>query len=265
MRFTLAALLLAALQGKALRALRRDALLAGARLGLFMFGGYAFQTFGLVFTTPAKSGILTGSSAVFVPVLLAIFWKGRLRAWDYLGAMAALVGLYFLTAPGGQFAALNAGDLLTLIAATLYAIHIILAGQYTRAHRVAALSFLQVAATALLAAAACVLCALTGWQPVRLQPVWQLGAAVVITAVFATAIAFTIQLWAQRYTSPGHAAILFTLEPVFAVITSYLVMGERLRGRALAGAALVVVGILLAELKGPAAAPESPEPAAGAV
>jgi drug/metabolite transporter (DMT)-like permease len=78
--------------------------------------------------------------------------------------------------------------------------------------------------------------------------------------VFATAIAFATQMWAQQYTTPSHAAIIFTLEPVFAVITSYLVIGERLNRRSMLGAGLVLVGILIAELLGPAAAPEAPEP-----
>jgi drug/metabolite transporter (DMT)-like permease len=83
---------------------------------------------------------------------------------------------------------------------------------------------------------------------------------ILICAVFATAVAFSIQLWAQKFTSPSHAAILFTLEPVFAVITSYLFIGERLGQRAILGAVFVLAGILVAELLGPPAAPESPEP-----
>ena len=89
---------------------------------------------------------------------------------------------------------------------------------------------------------------------------WPLLVGIVICAVFATAVAFTVQLWAQQYTSPGHAAILFALEPVFAVITSYFVLNERLTARALKGAGLVVAGILLAELLAEPAAPEAPEP-----
>ncbi|HVS87137.1 MAG TPA: DMT family transporter [Candidatus Acidoferrum sp.] len=83
---------------------------------------------------------------------------------------------------------------------------------------------------------------------------------IAICAVFATAVAFPIQLWAQQYTTPSHAAILFTLEPVIAVITSYILIHERLGGRSMAGAVFVFAAILIAELLGPPAAPESPEP-----
>ncbi|HLZ50645.1 MAG TPA: DMT family transporter [Candidatus Acidoferrum sp.] len=261
-RFSLAAILMAAFRPGVFRALKRGELLAGAALGFFMFGGYAFQTAGLRFTTPAKSGFVTGSSVVLVPLLLGLFWGRRLTAWVYSGVFAAVFGLYFLTVPAEGVSHLNRGDLLTFVAAGLYATHIILVGDYTRRHSVAALSVLQVAACAALAWLATCLSSTAGWQTARLG--WQgkslLGIA--ICAVLATAVAFSIQLWAQQYTSSSHAAILFTLEPVFASLTSYLILGERLGGRALLGAVLVLAGILIAELLGPPAAPESPEPTA---
>lgn len=260
-RFSLAALLMSMFQPRVFRDLKRAELLAGAALGLFMFAGYAFQTGGLQYTTPAKSGLVTGSSVVFVPLLLGVFWRRRMAPWVYAGVLAAFLGLYYLTVPPEGIGHLNAGDLLTLIAAALYAFHIVLVGQYTKLHPVAALSVLQVAACAALAWFAVASGHAAGWQRARFDNRWELYAAVAICAVFATSIAFTIQLWAQRYASPSHAAILFTLEPVFAALTSYLTIHERLGGRALAGGVLVLSGILLAELKGPApAAPESPEP-----
>lgn len=98
------------------------------------------------------------------------------------------------------------------------------------------------------------------WQPVRFIWGWPLFFAIIICAVFATAVAFTAQIWAQQFTSPSHAAILFALEPVFAVITSYILLHERLSPRAWTGAGLVIAGILVAELLGEPAAPEAPEP-----
>jgi drug/metabolite transporter (DMT)-like permease len=259
-RFTLAALLMAAFRPRVFRTLKRAELLAGAALGFFMFGGYAFQTAGLQYTTPAKSGFVTGSSVVMVPLLLGIFWGRRLTLWVYAGVFAAVFGLYFLTVPAEGVSYLNRGDLLTFVAAGLYAMHIILVGDYTRRHSVAALSVLQVAACAVLAWVATGLTSVTGWQAARFG--WQPGSllGIAICAVFATAVAFSIQLWAQQFTTSSHAAILFTLEPVFASMTSYILLRERLGTRALLGAAFVLAGILIAELQGPPAAPESPEP-----
>jgi drug/metabolite transporter (DMT)-like permease len=260
-RFSLAALLMAAFQPRFLRNIKREECVAGAALGFFMFAGYAFQTAGLQYTTPAKSSFVTGSSVVLVPLLLGLFWARRLTRWAYAGALVAVFGLYYLTVPAEGIAHLNRGDVLTFVAATFYAVHIILVGEYTRRHSVAALSVLQVAACALLAWLAAGAGSMSGWQAARFAWRWELYLGIAICSVLATAVAFTIQLWAQRYTTPGHAAILFTLEPVFAVITSYILIHERLGGRALLGAVLVFAGILLAELMGPApAAPESPEP-----
>jgi drug/metabolite transporter (DMT)-like permease len=127
-------------------------------------------------------------------------------------------------------------------------------------HSVRALSLIQVAGCALMAWPLTGFSAAIHWQAVRFTGSWQLWLGILVCAVFATAVAFTVQLWAQQYTSPGHAAILFALEPVFAVITSYILLHERLSSRAMKGAGLVVAGIVLAELLGAPTAPESPEP-----
>jgi drug/metabolite transporter (DMT)-like permease len=260
LRFTLAAVLMAAYRVKALRTVNREELLAGVALGVFMFGGYAFQTAGLLYTTPAKSGFVTGSSVVLVPLLLAIFWRKHLARWAYAGALCAVIGLYFLTVPVEGIARLNRGDILTFVAAALYAVHIILVGDYTQRHSHGALSVLQVTASAVLAWFATGFLAATGGEPIRFDASRELFFGIAICAIFATAAAFSIQLWAQQYTTPSHAAIIFTLEPVFAVITSYLVIGERLNTRSIVGAIFVLGGILIAELLGAPAAPESPEP-----
>jgi len=259
-RFSLAGLCMAVFRWRVLRDLRRDEIFAGARLGFFMFAGYAFQTAGLQYTTASNSGFITGSSVVLVPLILALFWGKRVTLWIYFGTIAAAAGLYFLTVPASGIAHLNRGDALTFFAAGSYAVHIILVGEYTHEHSAAALSVLQVVACAGMAWLTAFGAHAIRWQAMRFESSGALWLGIVVCAVFATAIAFSLQLWGQQYTTPSHAAILFTLEPVFAVATSYLVLGERLGARSLAGAALVLAGILAAELLGPPAAPESPEP-----
>lgn len=258
-RFTLAALVMAAIYHARLRSFTRGDWWAGAKIGFFMFTGYAFQTVGLGFTTPSKAGFITGFGVVLVPISLALFWGRRINRWVWAGALAALVGMYFLTVPPEGLRGLNHGDLLVLACAVMFAFHIILVGVYSPKHSVPALSLVQVATTAALSAASVPVLAFTGWEPARLAWSGQLVWAIVITAVGATAMAFTLQVWAQKFTTATHTAILFSLEPVFAALTSYLVLHERLGGRALAGAGLILAGILLAELRGPTqAAPESP-------
>jgi drug/metabolite transporter (DMT)-like permease len=259
-RFSIAAVLMALFRARAIRTVEREELFAGLRLAFFMFAGYCFQTAGLQYTTATNSGFVTGSSVVLVPLLLGFFWGRALTRWIYVGAFAALIGLYFLTVPAEGLRYLNRGDVMTLVAAGFYAIHIILVGEYSQSHSISALSLIQVAGCALMAWPLTGFSAAIHWQPAHFEWGWPLLSAIVICAVFATAVAFTVQLWAQQYTSPGHTAILFALEPVFAVLTSYLFLHERLTARAWKGAALVVGGILLAELLAEPAAPEAPEP-----
>ena len=251
---------MAVFRPRVLFTLEREELFAGLRLGFFMFLGYAFQTAGLQYTTAANSGFVTGSSVVLVPLLLGAFWGRGLTRWVYYGSAAAVLGLYFLTVPVEGVAHLNRGDVLTLVAAGLYGVHIILVGEYAKEHSVSALSVIQVLACAAMAWALAGSAAAIRWQPARFEWRWELLLGITVCAVFATAVAFTLQMWAQQYSTPSHAAILFTLEPVFAVITSYILIRERLSARGVFGAVLIFAGILIAEMLGPPAAPESPEP-----
>ncbi|MGH9707185.1 MAG: DMT family transporter, partial [Candidatus Acidiferrales bacterium] len=137
----------------------------------------------------------------------------------------------------------------------------IFVGRYIERHSVGALSFIQIATTAIIAAMAIPILSASGYEAPRL--VWNgtVIFAVLVTALGSTAFGFTCQTWAQQYTSPSHTAILISLEPVFAALTSWLLAREHLGPRVLLGAALIFAGILLAELKGPApAAAESSEP-----
>jgi len=261
LRFALATVLMALIFRRAFQKLDRHQVRAGALIGTLLFAGYVFQTTGLLYTSPSKAAFITGFGVVLVPIFSALFWRRRINRWVGVGASAALLGLYFLTVPPAGLTQLNRGDLLVLGCAAVFALHIIVVGRYSARHPVGALSFLQVATTGMLTTFALPVVALTGLEPIRIN--WTAGLlfAVIITAVFATAICFSIQVWAQQYTTATHTAIIFTLEPVFAALTSYILLSERLGARALFGAALILAGILLAELKGPVqAAPDSPGP-----
>ncbi|HTW22599.1 MAG TPA: DMT family transporter [Candidatus Baltobacteraceae bacterium] len=263
-RFALSAALMATIFWRSLRALNRKAVWAGAQIGMAMFAGYLFQIVGLKYTTPAKAAFITGMCVVIVPLLLAAFGQRRITAWIWAGAAAALAGLYFLTVPPAGLGALNRGDPIVFGCAIMFALHIIFIGRYVKEHSVGALAFLQVATTAVLSTVAVPIVAFAGWEQPR--ALWSTTVIVVIlvTSIGATVIGFSLQTWAQQHTSPSHTAILVTLEPVFAALTSWLFVHERFGARTLVGAALILAGILFAELKGPAPTiPESPEPIAG--
>jgi drug/metabolite transporter (DMT)-like permease len=261
-RFGLAAILMGAIFRDDLRRSTRMELGAGALIGIVLFLGYLVQTNGLRFTTPAKAGFINGTAVVLVPVFLVVLLHKKVNPRVWVGVLAAFVGLYLLTVPAnaaGIFA-LNRGDVLIFLAAVMWAVHILLIARFTKQHSVGALSTVQVAVTALFAAVCIPIFSRAGWEAVHLEWtggfIWRL----LVTAVGCTAVGFSVQVWAQRHTTPTHVAILLTLEPVFAWLTSYLALGERLDARGWTGAVLILAGILLAELMGAQAAPESPGP-----
>lgn len=265
-RFALAAGVMGILFWRSLAKLSGATLWAGVQIGFFMLGGYAFQTTGLKFTTPAKSAFITGSSVVVVPILLAAFSRRRIAPWIWAGAVSALAGLYLLMIPREGFGGLNHGDVISLGCAVMFALHCIFIGRYVRHLSVGALSFLQVATTAVFSTLLLPLLYATEWELPRWHWSATLIMAVLITSLGSTVIGFSFQTWAQQYTSPSHTAIFISLEPVFAVLTSWLFAAEHLGPRILLGAALILAGILLAELKGPTPiAPESPEPIAAPI
>ncbi len=251
-RFTLAAILLSPVYWANLRRMTAAEFRAGLEIGIFMFGGYAFQTAGLAETTPSKAAFITGFSVVLVPVFMALFWRARIGGWAWGGVGAAFAGLYYLTVPVAGFTDLNRGDLLVLACALLYAFQIIYIARYSPRYSLGALSFVQVAATAGFSLAALPLLAATRWESPRLHVTFSVVSAILFTAVFTTAIAYPLLVWAQRHASATHTALILSSEPVFAAVTSFIAIHERLGGRALVGAGLILLGILLVELKSPA-------------
>jgi drug/metabolite transporter (DMT)-like permease len=209
---------------------------------------------GIRLTTPSKAAFITGISVVLVPVILAVFGNRRIRVWVWAGAASALLGLYLLTIPETGLGQFNLGDILVLCCTLMYALHIITNGHYTRKYPSGALSLLQIGTTAAATTVAVPLLNATHWEPTRLALTSTVWAAVLTTGVLGTAGAFSAQAWAQQYTSASHTAIIFTLEPVVAGLTSYFFYHERMGWRALLGAALILAGILVAELLGPAPA-----------
>jgi drug/metabolite transporter (DMT)-like permease len=258
-RFILALPPMAWFYGAALRKLSASDFRAGVRIGILMFGGYAFQTAGIAKTTPSKAAFITGFSVVLVPVLMALVWRRRIGGWAWAGAFASFAGLYYLTVPREGIADLNRGDLLVMGCTLCYALQIIFIERYSGEHSVAGLSFLQVAVTAAFSFAAVPLVAAAHWEPFRFHLTPGLIFAVVVTAVFTTAIAYPLLVWGQSHTSATNTALILAAEPVFAAITSFIVLHERLGARALVGAGLILAGILVAELKGTAQAVHTPE------
>lgn len=222
--------------------LTSQGVLPGVAVGVCLFGGYLLQTFGLRYTSPAMSGFLTGLYIVMAPMLAAAVDRRVPRAAESIGIAVAGLGMGLMTLQGTRLA-LGRGEWLTLGCAFCFAFHLLLLGHYAKRMNTEYLSLLQIAACAAIATLA-----LPWVEPIsfRLSPALVLG--LVLTSVFATALAFFIQTWAQARTTPTRAAVIFALEPVFAWMTSALVEGEVLSVRAAVGACCIVAGIVLVEV-----------------
>jgi len=239
-RFTLAALALALLP-QTIAGLRQ-----GWRLtllpGLMLTAGFALQTTGLLYTSASRAGFITGLSVVLVPLIVSL----RNRAWPpkqvAAGVILATLGLFFLSGTGGN--PLNFGDLLVLGCAVSFALQIITIGR--RAKNINPLSF-ALGMTMLAAANFWAMALFFEAPPANFPP--SVILAIGMTGLLATALAFYLQCRMQQFTSSTHTALIFSAEPVFAAVFGYLLAGDRLGTIGIAGGALIVAGIIVAELK----------------
>ncbi len=240
-RFALGAgVLLLVFHRGALR-ISRNTLLVSLLLGFWLSVGYGLQTVGLVYTTASKSAFITGLCVILVPIFSLALSRIRPRLGSLAAIALAVSGLYLLTAPGELGP--NLGDFLTLGCAFAFAIHIVIAERVAPYHEAAPLAFWQILTTAAIAAII-----MATFEGVRLPLNRWTVSALGITGVFATAVAFAVQMWAQRRTSATHVAVIFTAEPVFAALFSWLIQHEQLGASGLVGGGLIIVGILVAQI-----------------
>jgi drug/metabolite transporter (DMT)-like permease len=244
LRFTLATgALLIAFRGAGLPWRSWKTARAGALAGTFLFSGYAFQTMGLRLTSAPRSAFITGLTSVAVPLLAALVYRVKPQVSEVMGVLIATGGLAIMTLPG-VIGPIGMADLLTVCCAAGFAAHIVTLGHFSEKMGYQLLAVSQIGTSAILGWAL-VLSVETpriAWRP---AVVW----GILITGLLCTALAFSIMAWAQRYTSPARTALIFMLEPVVAWMTSYFTVGEGLSTRAAAGAALILGGVAMVELK----------------
>ena len=216
---------------------------AGVLIGSLLFAGYLTQTLGLRLTSAPKSAFITGLCSVLVPVLAAVAYRIRPQVAEVAGLLVATGGMALMTLHG-SIGAISRGDLLTLACAFAFAAHIVTLGHYSGTVSFELLSVTQIATSAVWS------WSLLWWmEKPRVQWRPSVVCAILVTGLLATALAFTIQAWAQRYTTSTRTALIYMLEPVTAWLTSYFLTGEGLSGRAAAGAGLILGGVVLVEVK----------------
>jgi drug/metabolite transporter (DMT)-like permease len=242
-RFAIATLTLAVPAAGRVRSLGRAGVGAGTLLGLLLAGGYALQTAGLERTTVSSTGFITGMYVVLTPVIALVLLRSRIGAAAWVGVALSTAGLAMLS---GIHAGSAAGDLLVLAGAAVYSLQIVLMERY--APRFDALAFTLVE---MLAACLGLGSVALGTGDLPMPHGWTVWSALLVTGVFASALAFLVQTWAQRRTSATRTALTFAMEPVFTALFGYTLAGDRLGALGWGGAVAIMAGIVLAE---PAAA-----------
>jgi drug/metabolite transporter (DMT)-like permease len=247
-RFGIAAALSAVIFLKDLIHMSKKTLTLGMGVGALMFASYAFQTVGITMTTVSKSAFITGTSVLMVPLFAALFMKRMPDRSSILGAVMAFFGLGLMTLTGntGVVTAetvINLGDLLTLMCAVLFALYILAVGKYTVQVDSIPFAIIQIGTVAVMSAVS----SLAFETPVIPEGsgVWF---NILFLAVVCTSMAFIVQNVAQKYTSSTHTALIYSGEPVFAAIFAYIVVGEVMGVNGVIGAALILMGLLAAEL-----------------
>jgi len=238
-RFAIASLVLAVPAAPRLRSLGRSGAVAGTALGLLLAAGYALQTAGLERTTVSSAGFITGLYVVFTPLLALLLFRTRVAAVVWLGVGLALVGLGLLSGVG---AGDSVGDALVLAGSAAFSLQIVLLERY--APRYDTIAFTQ--AEMLAAFGGFALVAVAAGQ-IEVPSGWTVWGALLVTGIFASALGFLVQTWAQRRTSATRTALAFAMEPVFAGVFGFWLAGDRLGAVGWAGCAVIMAGIVVAE------------------
>jgi len=229
-----------------------------ATVGFLLAVGIGFQVVGQLFTTASKAAFVTGLSVPLTPVVGYLMTRKKPSKENLAGLLIAAAGFLFLTWPKDAAAAVNTGDLLILVTAISYAVIIVIVSETAGTHDVRWYSFGQIVFAALGVGAARLALApfvhgKGAFLVAEARPlVWSrtVVLAVLWMALVATVVTFLAQTWAQARMPATHAAILFALEPVFTALFAAVFLSERMSRRDWAGAALVLAGILVSELRG---------------
>ena len=242
-RFLLAAALAALILVVRWRTLSKDLWRYALLLGSLLAVGYTAQTVGLAYTTSGKAGFITGLFVVFVPLLGALAFRRRPSNAALFAVFIAVVGLALLSLNDNL--TFNPGDPIVLICAVAYAVHILIVDKVTTIFDTVDLTMAQVVVAGIEMGILAYL-----FEPQLPQPNSYTLIALFITAVLATIVAFFVQIYAQKHIGPTRTALILLSEPVFAAVFGYLLLQEVLSLRRLAGAALILAGMVIAELYG---------------
>jgi drug/metabolite transporter (DMT)-like permease len=240
-RFAIATLIFLPFVFRFLKAMTMGTFVRGSILGILLSIGFISQTIGMQYTTASKSGFITGLLVVFTPIFQILIERRVPRLGNVIGIGLVMVGLYLLTAPEGS--SFTMGDALTLLCAAVFGLYIVYLDVFTKSDDFRLLAFLQFVVTLVASGVGYTL-----FEVSRFQASNFLFGALAYLAVLATVLTLVVQTRYQKDTTPTRAAVIFSLEPVFAALLAYVVIGEQIGTLGVIGGAVVVGGLLVSEL-----------------
>jgi drug/metabolite transporter (DMT)-like permease len=241
-RFFWAAFILCLIFWKRLKNIDKIILRKGFLVGIFLFLGYTFQTVGLKYTTATKAGFITGLSVVLVPIISHFFIREKISKNSIIGVILAVIGLWFLNYNSSFI--FNFGDFLVLLCAVSFAMHIISVGLYARKVDYVLLVIVQLTTVFVLSFLMALFFERPGIHLYYPSGVWW---SIILTGIFATALAFYMQNKFQRYSTATKIAIIFSGEPIFSAMFAYLLLGEKVGLIAWIGGLLIIFGMIISQ------------------
>ncbi len=243
-RFGIASILMAIIAYKNYNEINKESIIYGIILGIFLFSGFATQTFGLAYTKSSIIAFLTGLNVIIVPFLAFVIFKQHVRKMVFIGSILASTGLYLLTMSGKL--TIGTGEILGLLCAVFFALQIVFTDIYSKKVNVFMLVLFQFLTVTVLS----LLFSLNSENTTfNLNFDYTFLKAVIVTSIFATVYAFLIQTYMQQFTTPTKTAIIFAMEPVSAGIFGYFIGNEFLSNIQIIGAIIILLAVLLAEIK----------------
>ena len=240
-RFGIASLLLAIIFAKNLKQINKKLIIHGAVLGLLLGGTVIFQTIGLQFTKASNASFITGFAVVLVTIFASLLNRKLPKVNSIVATLLSIVGLAFITLAQGFH--VNIGDFWVMLCSICIAWHIIFTGKYTHEHESLSLTIVQMLTITVMSGV--IAFGTSGIAIPQTYKVWQ---AILFCSIFASAIAFSLQIHFQKYLSSAKTAVVFTAEPIFATVTAIIYLGEAITVHFVVGALCILSAMLLAEL-----------------
>ncbi len=219
---------------------RKEYFLAGIFAGTVLFAGASLQQKGIVYTTAGKAGFITGLYLIIVPII-GIFFKQKLKLLTWVSAFIAVIGLYLLSI-NDNFV-FSTGDTLVFLSAIFWAAHVIVIGYLIKSVDPLIIAFLQFAVCSILSFAASFI-----FEVITIQKISGALIPILYGGLISVGVAYTLQVVAQQYAPPSHAAIILSLESVFGLLGGWLILGELISLRGIIGCSLMFAGMILSQI-----------------